>query len=361
MSKINPNPIYFVCGGTGGHCFPAKALRHYFADQGHATRICVDQRGHHFFKEEDISRLPIQVFHISPPSANRLWYLFSLKRTFFQALYLMLKQRPKYLISFGGYTAFPFLLAALLLGIPFYLQEQNVRIGRVHRLFYPFARHVFFGLKEDHNLAGRKKTSYSVTGNPLRLELVNYLNTPLSEPYTILIMGGSQGARFFQKIAESICMLPLELQKKLSVYHHARAEDIPALNTLYQKHNITHEVRDFFDPIFPIIAKAHLVICRAGAMSISELLALGKPGLYIPLPSAQDDHQTENARHVVAHGAGWLVPQLQVSVESLTHFIHNIFTTPNLLEQTAENARNLAQLEACQNIYHYFVSKDSVK
>ena len=313
---MNKGAIFLCAGGTGGHLFPAEALAHELNDRGWTIYLLTDSRAKRFttsFPADKIHIIRAATFTSKNPLAiiRTLGVIFAGYR---QTRELVVDHDPRVMIGFGGYPTIPPLLAAKRGGVPFVLQEQNAILGRANRMFANSATAIATGfplIGKDSALGERSV----VTGNPLRppvLEAakIHYRPPQNGEPFNLLVFGGSQGARFFsQVLPKAIEAMPPPLRNRLHITQQARPEDADALKHYYAENDVRSDVLSFFDDMPQRIADAHLVICRAGASSVAELTAIGRPSILVPLPHSLDGDQAANAAELAAKGGATIVPQ----------------------------------------------------
>jgi UDP-N-acetylglucosamine--N-acetylmuramyl-(pentapeptide) pyrophosphoryl-undecaprenol N-acetylglucosamine transferase len=193
------------------------------------------------------------------------------------------------------------------------------------------------------------------TGNPVRPEVVAYdgarYEAPSSGPINLLVFGGSQGARALSEIVPaSIGLLPAELKARLDIVQQCRPEDIEAVRAIYNKENVKAELAPFFGDLPVRMAKAHLIIGRAGAGTVAELMVIGRPAILIPLPHALDDNQTPNADALVEVGGGWRVAQKDLTPQTLAAMLQSAFAAPDDLAKRAAAAHSQAKPDAAQRL-----------
>ena len=186
------------------------------------------------------------------------------------------------------------------------------------------------------------------TGNPVRPAIAALGRRPYALPgetaaIRLLVTGGSQGASIFNNVVpEALCRLPQELRARIEICQQIRGEAPERIAKAYDACGIRHDLRSFFDDMPERLAAAHLVICRAGASTVSELTAAGRPGLLVPYPTATDDHQSANARRLAEAGGGWLIPQAALTASYLAERIESLLSNPALLGKASRCARAAA-------------------
>jgi UDP-N-acetylglucosamine--N-acetylmuramyl-(pentapeptide) pyrophosphoryl-undecaprenol N-acetylglucosamine transferase len=248
-------------------------------------------------------------------------------------------------VGFGGYPSFPPLAAALILRIPFMMHEQNAHVGRVTRWLARFARTITSTFPTMKGLRQGDVSKVVVTGNPIRANITALRKIPYKSPdktIHLFVVGGSQGARVFSTILpQAICLLPEALRKRLTITQQCRPEFEEETTSLYKKGSVKVTLAPFFQDIATEYKKAHLIICRAGASTVTELAVAGRPALFIPLPTAMDDHQTYNAQSIVNQKAGWYMSEQGLTPQSLAYTLEKILKDPKGLEKTAQTLHDL--------------------
>ncbi|WP_341645830.1 undecaprenyldiphospho-muramoylpentapeptide beta-N-acetylglucosaminyltransferase [Thauera sp. SDU_THAU2] len=340
--------LMVMAGGTGGHIFPgiavAEALREHGwrivwmgNPDGMEARI-VPARGY------DTAWVRFGALR-GKGLVRKLMLPLNLLSGFWQALRALRRSRPDVVLGMGGYITFPGGMMAALLGRPLVLHEQNSVAGLANRVLAGVAERVLTGFPEV-----LEKSRW--IGNPVRAEIAAV--APPGErfagregPLKLLVVGGSLGAAALNDaVPAALARLPAEGRPQ--VLHQAGEKQIEALRTAYARAQVEGELRPFIDDMASAYAEADLVICRAGALTVSELAAVGAASLLVPFPHAVDDHQTGNARFLADRGAAYLLPQTELNAERLAGILASI-DRPRLL-QMAENARALARPQAAAEV-----------
>src|SRR5207248_1153576 len=314
-------------GGTGGHLFPGLALaeevktRHprnevlfVGTPRGLETRI-VPRNG-----------FPLELVDVGPlkrqGTFGTLRGLGRLPRALWQSRRILRRFDPDVVVGVGGYASGPVVLAAFLLGIPTAVQEQNALAGFTNRTLGRFAKAVFIAFEEAR--AGFPRARTHLLGNPIRRAFLdNYLHTkvPDGDRLSILVTGGSQGAHALNvRVVEAIEILAPQMGSKLRVLHQTGTKDVEEIAKRYQALESTGLLAQavaFIDDMAAAYAGADLLVCRAGATTIAELTVCKKPAILVPFPFAADDHQTVNAKRMVANRAALLMPEGDLTGEVL--------------------------------------------
>jgi UDP-N-acetylglucosamine--N-acetylmuramyl-(pentapeptide) pyrophosphoryl-undecaprenol N-acetylglucosamine transferase len=253
------------------------------------------------------------------------------------------------LIGFGGYPSVAPVLAAKLTGVPVVLHEQNAVLGRANARLVRYAKVIATSFPAVAGLGGRPQR---LTGNPVRAEAATARAVPFQasegdSPFHLLVFGGSQGARVFSEVVPAACaLLPEPLRARLRVTQQARPEDLDVASAAYRAIGMEAHVQPFFGDLPALMASSHLVIARAGASTIAEVLTIGRPSVLVPYPHAMDDHQTANARAVDEAGAAWLMPQSAFSPEALAQRLEAALTLPACTEAVAARAYAMGRPDA---------------
>jgi UDP-N-acetylglucosamine--N-acetylmuramyl-(pentapeptide) pyrophosphoryl-undecaprenol N-acetylglucosamine transferase len=346
-----------AAGGTGGHMIPAHALAEELRRRGHRVALVTDDRG---------SRIPglfdgVQV-HILP--AGRLaggpaGWLRAARNIFTgrdMASRLYETFRPSAVIGFGGYPALPALLAANRDRIPTLVHEQNAVLGRVNRLTASRVDAIATAYAQVDRLKPKYSAKVHLVGNPVRDEVLALRDQPypaLSEDgiFRILVTGGSQGATILSGVVpEGLALLPEHFRRRLQVTQQCRAEDIEKVRAHYARLGIPADLATYITDMPEKLAWAHLVIARAGASTIAELTAAGRPAILIPLPTATDDHQTANAREMAKAGGARMIPQSGFTPIELAKQMQKLGLEPVALATAAQRARSVGHPEAASRL-----------
>ncbi len=300
--------VIIGAGGTGGHMFPAAAFAEEMRGRGWQVGLMSDVRGLRYagsfpadWKEE---------VKAASPNLRKPWTLpgtaLKLRAGVSAAAKMMRARRPSLIAGFGGYPAYPALSAGRRLGVPLIIHEQNAVLGRVNRQFATVADVVASGFTRLDRLP--KGANHIPIGNPVRAAVAAIRERPYPPTdgdLTLLITGGSQGAKILGDIIPLAIAneIPATLRVRLKVMQQVREDQIESVRALYDKVQVEADVRSFFDDMPARLAAAHLVIARAGAGTVSELAAVGRPSILVPLAIAMDDHQSANAEGLVEAGA----------------------------------------------------------
>ena len=346
-----------AAGGTGGHMIPAHALAEELKKRGHGVALVTDERGARFPGLFD--RVPV---HILP--AGRLgggpigWLkaLVSVAKGRAQAKQLYREHRPDAVVGFGGYPAFPALLAASAMRVPTVLHEQNAVLGRVNRLLAGEAEAIAVAYDHIERLKSKYEDKLVLVGNPVREEIARLGELPFPPfdefaPLKILVTGGSQGATILsQVVPQGLGMLEPSLRRRLQVVQQCRPDDIERVRQQYAELGIPAELMTYIEDMFEKLADCHLMISRAGASTIAELTAAGRPAILVPFAAATDDHQTVNAREMVKAGGARAIQQSNFTPEVVARQIEALAMDPLALNNAAARSLSVGRPHAARDL-----------
>ncbi|MBF0425868.1 MAG: undecaprenyldiphospho-muramoylpentapeptide beta-N-acetylglucosaminyltransferase [Magnetococcales bacterium] len=347
-------------GGTGGHLFPAIAVADAWQEITGGEVLFVGTPWgleSRILPQQGRALATLRVGQLKGGGVGRrLRTLAGLPLALVEALSILNTFQPRVVLGVGGYASAPAVVAARLRGVPALLHEQNAQPGLANRLLGRLVRTVCLSFPEAASaFPGR---TLLVTGNPVRASLVRAAVaeeptlTPPTAPLRLLVFGGSQGAQVLTEVVPAaLAALPRhEGRVPVVVRHQVSAADVEAVAALYRQAGIVATCAPFFDDMAAAYRDADLVIARAGATTLAELTVMGKPALLIPYPFAADDHQTANARALVAAGGGWMQPQAGLSVAWLVGFLTERLVDREGLRVVGRRARVLARPEAAAAI-----------
>lgn len=346
-----------AAGGTGGHMIPAHALAAELMARGHRVALVTDERGARIpglFQGAQTHILPAGRIAGGPMGWVRAGKSILAGRDMARRLYEVFG--PTAVVGFGGYPALPAMLAAFKDGIPTAIHEQNAVLGRVNRLLARKVTAIATAYPVIDRLAPRHQAKVHLVGNPVRAEVRTLRDQPfppLSEDgiFRILVTGGSQGASVLSDVVpEGLGLLPLTFRRRLQVTQQCRPEDIEAVRAKYAALGIPADLATYLPDLPERLGWSHLVIARAGASTIAELTAAGRPAILIPLPSATDDHQTANARELHETGGGRAIPQARFTAIELAKQMQKLALEPGSLQNAARRAWNIGRADAAEKL-----------
>ena len=346
-------------GGTGGHLFPGIAIAEEFlardpdnevlfvgTEQGIEGRL-LPRLG---FRHEFISAAGIR-------RKNRLSQMKGLAMLLYgysQSRKILRQFRPQLVLGVGGYASGPVLMAARGLQIRRFIHEQNAIPGLTNKFLSRFVEKIFISLEESRTFFPAEKLV--LTGNPVRKEILAKMGQTEGEPrekrstFNILVFGGSAGAHSINMAVSAALPLLRGVRERLSITHQTGEKDLPEVRSAYQAEQLQGKVVPFIEDMAAAYGDADLIVCRAGATTIAEVTACGKPCIFIPYPHAVDDHQRLNAEALLKQGAGFMLLERELSGETLAQLILDLMNDPRQLNVTGDNARGLARVEAARAI-----------
>lgn len=333
-----------MAGGTGGHIFPGLAVAEALRERGWRVHWlgAPDSMESRLVPPRGFALELIDFGGVRGKGPMTLFLLpLRLLRAFWQALGVVGRVKPDVLIGLGGYITFPGAMMGVLLGKPLVLHEQNSVAGMANKVLAGIADRIFTAFP------GVLRNAEWV-GNPLRAEFLR--QGPPAErfagrtgPLRVLVVGGSLGAKALNDTVPQALAMMAEEQRPL-VTHQAGEKQIDALRASYRVAGVNAELTPFIQDTATAFAEADLIICRAGASTVTEIAAVGAAALMVPFPQAVDDHQTVNARFMVEAGGAWLMPQSELTPASLVKLL-NTLQRESLLEM-AVKAQKMAKTEA---------------
>jgi UDP-N-acetylglucosamine--N-acetylmuramyl-(pentapeptide) pyrophosphoryl-undecaprenol N-acetylglucosamine transferase len=354
MTAPRVRKAVLAAGGTGGHMFPAEALARELRARGVEVVLVTDRRGAGFGGDlADVETHHISAGGIAGGSPiKRLSGLLRLALGVLQARSLMRRLDPDAVIGFGAYAAAPTVLAGSFLGRRVILHEQNAVMGRANRLLAGRADIIATGFARVEGLKAAERPKTRMTGNPVRPDIQSVGQQAYQRPRAgaaihLLVVGGSQGAKVFNSVVPAaVARLPEALRARIRIAQQVPGGVLDQVQADYRDCGVEADLAGFFDDMPARLARAHLVICRAGASTIAELASARRPAILVPFPHATDDHQTANARALVNVEAGWLIPQSDLTPEALAGQLETLLNTPARLQSAAARAGDLAPGDA---------------
>jgi len=340
--------IMIMAAGTGGHIFPGLAIAKTLQERGwevswlgttHGMEGDIVAKNHIAMDALDFSGMRGKGWSHSVTGALKL------ALSFWRCFQVLGQRKPDIVLGMGGYVTVPGGLMARLRGIPLVLVNADAALLLSTKLLARFAQRVLFGFPTDFGAAANKE---KVTGNPVRQEICSLPNPAerfagRAGPLRILVMGGSLGAKILNEtLPVALAMLPTELRPVVT--HQSGKQHVDALQAAYKKAQVEAEVVAFIDDIPDRYADADLVICRAGAITVSELTAAGVASILVPLMASSTTHQSNNARWMAQQNAAIHLPQNEMTVEKLADMLSTMQRSDCLA--LAETAYQLGQRQA---------------
>ena len=355
--------VVFTGGGTGGHLFPGVAICRELTARFPGAQIMFIGTGRPLERKVIAAAgyrhalITVRGFK-GMGLMRKLMALSVLPGSVLKAAAILWGFKPRMVIGVGGYAAGPVCLAAYLQRIPICLQEQNLLPGITNRMLAGLARRIYVAFEDQAARFPAHKVL--LTGNPVREEIKRLAGAPLPQrptaPFTVLIVGGSQGAHGINTAVAEMMACACG-QNSIRFIHQTGAEDLERMRQAYQAANLKADVRAFFDDMDHQYRLADLIVCRAGASTVAELTCIGKPVIFIPFPHAADNHQEFNARMLVEKGAGDMIREAELSGVMLWEKICHYRAQPEVLKRMATNARALGRPDAAAAIVDDMVDR----
>lgn len=350
---MTEGPVLIMAGGTGGHVFPALALARLLRERQHEVIWLGTQRGLEA-RVVPAEGIPIEWLSVSglrgKGIATLLLAPFRLSRALWQALRVLMRRRPALVVGLGGFVSGPGGLAAWLTRRPLVIHEQNAVAGFTNRCLAHLAREVLEAFPGSFGPGVRARA----IGNPVRHDIAA-LSPPEQRflgrtgPLRLLVLGGSQGAARLNSVVP-FAVGQLAGAPAVDVLHQAGPRWLEAGRASYARAGVRADVRPFIEDMAEAYAWADLVICRSGALTVSELAAAGVGAVLVPFPAAVDDHQTHNAQYLVREGAAVLIPDRELSAERLMTELRTLCSGRERLLELARRARQLARPAAAEEL-----------
>ncbi|HDZ33837.1 MAG TPA: undecaprenyldiphospho-muramoylpentapeptide beta-N-acetylglucosaminyltransferase [Pseudoalteromonas sp.] len=342
--------LVVVAGGTGGHIFPGIAVADYLKQQGwQVSWIGTPDR-------MEASVVPkhgidIDFINVKGVRGNGLKRLikapFMVLNAILQARKVLKEQRPDVVLAMGGYVTGPTGIAAKSLGIPLVIHEQNAVAGMSNKWLAKFATRVLAAFP-----SAFAQGQAELVGNPVRQSVMDIVKRDVSSPINILVVGGSLGAQVLnQTLPEAF--KGLSNTAPINVWHQTGKGHLPTVEAAYKAHGLAGgntKIAEFIDDMDAAYSWADIVVCRAGALTVSEIAAAGKMAVFVPFPHAVDDHQTANAQYLVMANGALLMPQGQFNKQSIIELLSPYLAQPSLITEMATNAKKQAILDATASV-----------
>jgi UDP-N-acetylglucosamine--N-acetylmuramyl-(pentapeptide) pyrophosphoryl-undecaprenol N-acetylglucosamine transferase len=349
MNSNKPKTLLVMAGGTGGHVFPGLAVADKLKQEGWqiswlgtAERMeaqLVPEHGYEidFIKVVGLRRNGLKRLLVAP---------FQIMKSIFQARTVLKNRQVDLVLGMGGFASGPGGIAAWTLGIPVILHEQNAAAGMTNRLLSYFSKKILMGFSGA--FSGEKAI---LVGNPIRKDVLALPNKSISDasmPLKILVVGGSLGAQVLNQIVPE-ALLNLDATQ-VSIFHQTGKGNSASVLQAYAKTSVDYQVQDFISDMASAYGWADLIICRAGALTVAEVAAVGLPAIFVPLPHAVDDHQTKNAKSLVDAQAAILITQKELNANKLSESLTTLSQNRQLLIDMSKNCKSVAMTDATETV-----------
>lgn len=342
--------LVVVAGGTGGHIFPGIAVADYLKQQGWEVSWIgtPDRMEASVVPKHNIDINFIDVKGVRGNGIKRLIKApFMVLNAILQARKVLKKEQPDVVLAMGGYVTGPTGIAAKSLGIPLVIHEQNAVAGMSNRWLAKFANRVLAAFP-----SAFAKGQAELVGNPVRQSVVDIPSRVVSSPINILVVGGSLGAQVLNQTLPATFKALADITE-INVWHQTGKGHLSKVEAEYQSLGFTDVnaiINEFIDDMDKAYAWADIVICRAGALTVSEIAAAGKMAVFVPFPHAVDDHQTANAQYLVMADGALLMPQTQFNKQAVVNLLSPYLADATLITKMAKNAKHQAILDATASV-----------
>jgi UDP-N-acetylglucosamine--N-acetylmuramyl-(pentapeptide) pyrophosphoryl-undecaprenol N-acetylglucosamine transferase len=347
--------ILISTGGSGGHVIPATILYEHLKDKFN-TSMTSDDRGIKFM---DKNKYDIEIINVKKISKNIFllpFQIFLLLNLIMKSFFFLKRKKIEILISTGGYMSLPLCVASKILNIELFLLEPNMVLGRSNKLFINSCVKIFCYSDKIKNFPDKLRNKICLIPSLLRKEFYSAkLAENMKDEINLLVVGGSQGAKLFDNIiSESI--IKLCKKYKLKVFQQTSSDNYEYLKSFYLQNNIKNELFNFNENIINFMSKSNICITRAGASTLAELIYLNVPHIAIPLPSAKDNHQFENASLYQKFSCNWILMQNEINNVSLTDKLVNIIENKEDYLDKKKNMKNFSYQNTWNNINQKIVN-----
>ena len=352
--------IGLAAGGTGGHLFPAEALARELQARGHPVVVYTEARGARFTQAlEGLPHVVLPARSLAGGIAGKLAAATVIARATLAARIDMRRRGVALVAGFGGYPSFAPALAAKSLGLPLLLHEQGSRLSLANRQLLRFADRLATSFDAIDGVDAGAQGKLAATGNPVRASILEAARAPYpplaaDAPLRLLVVGGSQGAAVFGRVVPpALASLPAALRSRLQVALQYRGDDAGAVEATLRDAGIAVELRPFFDDMAARLRDAHLVLTRAGATTIADLLVVGRPAIVVPIPQGGSRaEQLGNAEALEARGAGWCMREDTggFSADALAARVGELFAAPARLADAAAASARLGRPDAAARL-----------
>ena len=357
--------IILTTGGTGGHIFPAITTSNLLKEAGYSVMIVGDKQ-----LEKYADSIECEYKIVETGKTKSIKTVISLIKGFFQNVAIIKKFKPDLVIGFGSYATFSTLLASKFLKIPFFLHESNSTIGKVNKWMSNFANCIMTNFHELYGINIKNTNKIKIVGMPIRENIAKLANKEYKYPdfsknekFNIFITCGSGGATFFgTPLIEAIKLLDSKIKKSIIMHHQVRLNDLDSVREFYKNENIEAEVKTFFTNMDEQFKNANLVISRSGTGTISELMTVGIPTIFIPSPNVANNHQYKNTELLAKSNACVLQEEKDFNPENFAKLLTDlILNKENKLNVLRENTQKFSNINSNKNIVNcineFFINK----
>ena len=335
--------IIFSSGGTGGHIFPAINLMKHFSKKGYEVILVTDKRGNNFLK--DFPEFKSYIISADTPLNKNLFKkilsFIIIFCSIIRSIFILNKERTQLVIGFGGYVSFPISFTSRFFNFPLILYENNLTLGRVNKYLLPFIKKILLAKKIPTNFPEKYKNKIYQVGTILNKDIINYTfkKKENRRNFSILVLGGSQGAEVFGKIVPSVIKMIKDKGYDIEINQQCIENQKNLITEFYAKNGIKNNVFEFTNDILNLISSTDLAISRCGASTAAELVETCTPFIAVPYPYSMDNHQYLNGKYYENKGCCWLLEQSNFNSVSLFNLIMEIIKDKKKLEKVQENMK----------------------
>ena len=336
--------IIFSAGGTGGHIFPAINLMKYYKEMDYEVILVTDIRGNNFVKKN--LNFKTYILNTDTPTnknlLKKILSFLSILNSIIKSIIILKKERPNLIFGLGGYVSFPISFSSRFFNLPLVIYENNSILGRANRYLLRFSRKIFLARSIIKNFPEKYADIMYETGPVLKKELTEYQdlkNKNNNKTFSILVVGGSQGAEIFGQVIPQAIKMIAEKGFSIEINQQCISKQKKSITDYYSKNNIKNYIFEFEENILRLISSSDLAITRCGASATAELMYTFTPFIAVPLPNSIDNHQYLNAKYYENKGCCWLLEQNNFTSEKLSNLIIEIIKNKNKLESIRENMK----------------------
>jgi len=336
--------IIFSAGGTGGHIFPAINLMKHFFDKGYQVLLVTDKRGNNFIN--NYSEFKSYVLAVGTPTnknvLKKILSFFIITYSLFRSIIILKKEKADLIIGFGGYVSFPISFVSKFFNLPLFIYENNSILGRANKYLLSSAKKIFLTKLIKTEFPEKYKNKIFKVGPILNKNIINYVESKKNnnkENFSILILGGSQGAEIFGRIIPPVIKMIKNKGYEVAIYQQCIGSQKDSIVDYYEKNNIKNYVFEFDNNVLKLILSSDLAITRCGASTTAELAHTLTPFIAVPLPNSIDNHQYLNAKFYEDKGCCWIMEQNNFNSNNLFNLVIEAIRNKNKLETLKENMK----------------------
>ena len=336
--------IIFSAGGTGGHIFPAINLMKHFFDKGYQVLLVTDKRGNNFIN--NYSEFKSYVLAVGTPTnknvLKKILSFFIIAYSLFRSIIILKKEKADLIIGFGGYVSFPISFVSKFFNLPLFIYENNSILGRANKYLLSSAKKIFLTKLIKTEFPEKYKNKIFKVGPILNKNIINYVESKKNnnkENFSILILGGSQGAEIFGRIIPPVIKMIKNKGYEVAIYQQCIGSQKDSIVDYYEKNNIKNYVFEFDNNVLKLILSSDLAITRCGASTTAELAHTLTPFIAVPLPNSIDNHQYLNAKFYEDKGCCWIMEQNNFNSNNLFNLVIEAIRNKNKLETLKENMK----------------------